>query len=144
MTRRLLAVLTSLALLVVLASACADPCRNTVLDHRTSPDGRLSIVLFARDCGATTGYSTHVSVLDVGAEPRRAGNVFVADLAQGGTAAPWGGPWAQVDWLIGTDTPWPVAGGPVILYDEPGSRVFKRQETRSGVQISYEVRTYRP
>lgn len=64
-----------------------DLCGNQILRTALSPDGRLKAVVFERDCGATTGFSTQVSVLAAGQKlPNEAGNLFVAD--NGGGLAP--------------------------------------------------------
>jgi len=78
---------------------CSDACRNTVVDRALSPDGMHAAVLFERDCGATTGFSTQVSVL--GRDSRVSnGNVFIADAGHGAAATgSWGGPWAELKWI---------------------------------------------
>lgn len=50
---------------ILFAAACAEVgciCPDNVLSRSTSPDGTLVATLFQRDCGATTDYSTIVSV----------------------------------------------------------------------------------
>jgi hypothetical protein len=55
-----------------------DLCANDNLVETVSPNGQLKAVTFRRDCGATTAYSTHVSILPVSHRlPNEAGNVFV-------------------------------------------------------------------
>jgi hypothetical protein len=65
-----------------------------------SPDGRFEAVIFQRDCGATTAFSTQISILSRGgALPKTAGNAWIADSNHG--AAPigkWGGPSVEVSW----------------------------------------------
>jgi Family of unknown function (DUF5412) len=57
-----------------------DLCGNDHLVETISPSGQLKAVAFRRDCGATTGYSTHVSILPASRKlPNEAGNVFVQD-----------------------------------------------------------------
>lgn len=54
-----------------------DLCANDNLAETVSPNGQLKAVTFRRDCGATTTYSTHVSILPVSRKlPNEAGNVF--------------------------------------------------------------------
>ena len=76
-------------------------CANTVIARIPSPDARYDAIVFERDCGATTGFSTQVSILlsrdslpsDSG------GNVFVADTDDGkAPAGPGGGPSVNVRW----------------------------------------------
>jgi hypothetical protein len=53
-------------------------CVNTIQGRLASPDGRHQLVVFERDCGATTDYSTQVSVLGAGeALPDEPGNVYI-------------------------------------------------------------------
>ena len=104
-------------------------CRNTPIQTVVSPDGALKAVLFTRDCGATTGLSSQVSIIggtdDLPDEP---GNTFVADLPQGETAAPWGGPHVEVAWR---------APKSLALHYERTARIFKQLETIAGVSVSY-------
>jgi len=37
------------------------PCGNDVLTDLPSPDGKYKVVVFQRDCGATTGFSTQTT-----------------------------------------------------------------------------------
>ncbi len=53
-------------------------CGNQVIHTEPSPDGMLRAVLFERDCGATTGISTQVSILKKDESlPSKSGNTFV-------------------------------------------------------------------
>jgi hypothetical protein len=54
-------------------------CANDVVSEVRSPDGKLRVVVFRRDCGATTDFTLHVSVLGA-AQPlsNDEGNVFRA------------------------------------------------------------------
>lgn len=113
---------------MLLAGGCSNACRNEVVSIATAPGGKHQVAMFSRDCGATTGYSTQVSVLDTGDAPTGAGNALVAD---GGTVATaWGGPWVEVAWL-----------GPqrlLIRYDSR-ARIFQKPERVDGVAISYQA-----
>lgn len=58
-------------------SNLAGECGNDVLQKIPSPDGKYVAVIFERSCGATTGYTTEVSVLPVTANlPDERGNAF--------------------------------------------------------------------
>lgn len=54
-------------------------CGNCVSQQFLSPNKTLKAVVFVRDCGATTGFSTQVSILNsIGTSlPNEAGNAFV-------------------------------------------------------------------
>lgn len=79
------AALTLAAVVALLVATVAvfvyflDPlCVNEPLFSLDSPSGVYQAVLFQRDCGATTPYSLHVSVLACGAElPDEVGNVLI-------------------------------------------------------------------
>ncbi len=59
-----LALLTSIAF-----SGCHDPCGNHAFSEFSSPSGKWKVVLFGRSCGATTGFTTQVSLLPADAGP---------------------------------------------------------------------------
>jgi hypothetical protein len=92
--------------------------------------GDIRAVLFQRDCGATTGFSSQVSLTSATGARSGAGNVFVADTGHGAaTAAPWGGPWVEIRWLSPKQL--------LIRYDAK-ARVFAQNESVSGVNVRYE------
>lgn len=63
-----------------LIAACGDPCGNDVVSETNSPDGKFKVVVFERDCGATTGFSTQVSILSSSqSSTSDKGNTFIAD-----------------------------------------------------------------
>src|SRR5438093_5481906 len=67
-------------LLLLDVAACTGPCQNDVVSTVWSPVGSTKAVAFIRNCGATTGFSTHVSVLPGSSDlPNQAGNVLVID-----------------------------------------------------------------
>lgn len=54
-------------------------CENKVLRTVPSPGGSSAAVVFVRGCGATTGDSLQLSLLDAGREPKEKGNVLIVD-----------------------------------------------------------------
>lgn len=58
-----------------------DMCGNKILQELPAPQGKWKAVIFSRNCGATTGYSTHVSILPT-TQPltNSAGNVLITDI----------------------------------------------------------------
>ena len=84
-----------------------------------SPDGSRKIVVFSRDCGATTsGINTQASVLAKKDQlPDDGGNIFVVDK---GTAS----------------VSWKKDGG-ILVMIEPGARVFKKESSVDGILIEY-------
>lgn len=110
--------------------ADSSMCANEAIIEVASPDAKHKAVVFQRDCGATTGFSTQVTVLPAGASlQNEPGNVFVADTNHG--AAPsgrGGGPEVAVHWL--TDAALHIA-------HHPSARVFKAERYIGDVQIDY-------
>lgn len=92
-------------------------CGNEVIAEVPSPDGKYKVVVFQRDCGATTGFSTQLSLL-----PSKRmlddvpGNIFVADTNHGAApSGPGGGPSVAVHWL-GSDA--------LEVVHHPRARIF--------------------
>jgi hypothetical protein len=125
--RRLLTLLPGLLLPL---EGCGDMCGNDPLQAQASPSGRREAIVFLRGCGATTGFSTQVSVLKKGEGESGPGNVFISD-DEHGTAAPDARPWVEVRWL--------AVDRLLIRYDG-GLQVVKREARRDGVSIEYSVR----
>jgi hypothetical protein len=86
--------------------------------------------VFGRDCGATTDFSTQVSMIEAGAPlSKSAGNLFIADTDHGKIAAgPGGGPAVQVRWLSEDRLE--------VAYPK-GARVFKQEPVRGKVTVEY-------
>jgi hypothetical protein len=119
--------------LVILLSCggCSDACQNTVASSSLSPDGALSAVLFQRDCGATTGFSTQISILRPDDKPTGGGNAFIADDDHGAArVGSWDGPWAEAKWL---------APDHLLIRYAAKSRTFKQNDSVSGVKVSYQI-----
>jgi hypothetical protein len=121
-----------LAMLALFAcSGCSAACRDTVASSSHSPDGGLAAVLFQRDCGATTGFSTQISILRADERPNGSGNVFIADDDHGAArAGSWEGSWAETKWL---------APGHLLIRYAAKSRLFKHIDSVFGVKITYQV-----
>lgn len=80
-------------------SLLAGLCGSTEISRLTAPDGRHDAVLFEHNCGATTDFATHVSVLPASAPlGDDAGNAFMAEAGDSAPRAPWGGPMVEVTW----------------------------------------------
>lgn len=94
-------------------------CGSTMVQTIPSPDGELKAVVFEHDCGATTGYSTQVSILRRGETlTKKASDTFVAE-GQMPIVVTWTAP---RDLTIAT----------------LGSRVFRREKRSiDGVRITY-------
>ena len=114
--------LASRLLLILLIAAlvgCDDSCKNEVVQTTSSPSGLKQAVVFVRDCGATTGVSTQVSIVAAGVKVIGAGNALVVE----------GRPSIQVRWL--TDSAISLSGlGP--------GRIFKQEPEVYGASIRYD------
>ena len=106
---------------VLVLSSCSDMCRNETVSESVSPDGRYRAVVFTRDCGATTDYSTQVSILPASSDtpPRGIGNTFVC---AGGDVG--------VDW---------TSGGGLMIHCPSQTRVFKSKTRVRGVDVTYDT-----
>ena len=116
---------------MAILTACSDQCGNTIIKRSPAPDGSNVAVMFQRDCGATTGFSTQVSILKAEEKLTGSGNAFRSGDDHGtASAGEWGGPWAAVKW-VGPDR--------LIIRYAKGSRVFEQDGEVSGVSIAYQA-----
>ncbi len=105
-------------------------CGNTLLAETPSPEGNLRAVVFERNCGATTSFSTQVSVIESGSTlPNEGGNVFVATTGHGKAPSDQGGgPDVQITWL-----------SPTVLRIEyhPLAEVVRAETSFESVRVEY-------
>ncbi|HAB17917.1 MAG TPA: hypothetical protein PLX89_19160 [Verrucomicrobiota bacterium] len=114
----MLRLLASLTVCLTLAGCLGSECVNEVSEVLESPDGTKKIVVFSRNCGATTGFNTQASIIETKQKlPDAGGNAFVVDK---GTAK----------------VSWKKDGGVAVVFDR-GVRVFKKEPAVSGVAIEY-------
>ena len=65
-------------------------CANTVITSSTSPNEKLKVVLFERSCGATTGFSSQISLLESGEDlSNEPGNIYIAEGYPDGYTLIW-------------------------------------------------------
>jgi hypothetical protein len=107
-----------------------NTCGNEIMSELTSPDGAKKLVVFKRDCGATTPFSTQASIIPANARlPNESGNLFISDTDRGAApSGPTSGPGLQVIWENSRS---------VVLSYHPKTRVFKAQDEVSGVRVRY-------
>jgi hypothetical protein len=96
-------------------------CGNTIRYEQKSPGGKLKAVVFERDCGATTGLTTQVSII--------AGNVILQN--QSGNLFI-----AKGDLAIRLD--WKSDGELVLTYPRRAQPILKR-DAENGVAVRYET-----
>jgi hypothetical protein len=106
-------------------------CRNTVVATIASPDRRHRAVVFERNCGATTDFSTQVT-LDplLSMHPFGGGNLWIADADHGAApSASWGGPDVKIEWTSPTT---------LRLLRHRKVREFRAETSVHGVTITYD------
>jgi hypothetical protein len=119
-----------LAACLSVLNGCSGPCASREISRAEAPDGLHKAVMFQRNCGATTGFSTQISVLAPDEEPPGVGNAFRADDDHGAAVAGgWGGPWAEMRW---------IDNGTLLIRYASESRIFEQSRQVSGVQIRYQ------
>jgi hypothetical protein len=116
---RLRTVVAGIGILLAL-SGCDAGCGNEVASTIESAGGGHVAVIFNRNCGATTGFNTQLSVLAKGdAVPKEAGNTLIAD----GSLA------LKVRW---------VSESELVIAGVQGAKIFKQEKLANGVAVSYE------
>jgi hypothetical protein len=104
-------------------SGCSGlfPCENAIVSEPMRPGGPYRAVVFLRDCGATTGWSTRVSLLDIKRfSNSEVGNVFVGEGGQPPS------PGVSVRW-VDRDT--------LEVSYEPSMQVLHSKSTWEGIGI---------
>ena len=70
----------SLAVAGLVAYVTNDMCGNDMFSEVLSPNGKHKVVVFQRDCGATTGFSTQISIMGSNDElENESGNIYIID-----------------------------------------------------------------
>ena len=112
-------------------SSTAGLCANQLLSRLPSPDSAQDAVIYERDCGATTDFSTQVTLLPAGAPlPKTPAPIVVIDRDHAGApAGPGGGPRIEATW---------VAADSLVLRFDRRARVFIRQTSAGRVGIRYD------
>ncbi len=106
-------------------------CANQVLSETTSPDGKYKAIVFERDCGASTDFSTQVSIIPSHSSiGNTSGNLFSVDSNHGAsTPGPGGGPDVKVYWRSPEEL--------VVSY-HLSARVFLKKEKILSIKVTYE------
>jgi hypothetical protein len=105
-------------------------CGNTLLSRLPSPDGKRELVVYERNCGATTGFSTQASVLRSSDSLPQDPNSFVVIDSDHGRApsGPGGGPILVGLWT-GNDS--------LLVQFDRRARVFTQKRKMRGVTIHF-------
>ena len=130
--------LGGVAAVLVLAAApgvagcsSAAGCADATVTRVGGPGGGLDAVVFVRDCGATTGFSTEVSVVRAGARVSGGGNVFSADDDHGKV------PLEGSHHALALDVRW-LDGTRLHVGYPAGTRVFRHDGKRGDVRVEYQ------
>jgi hypothetical protein len=105
-------------------------CGNKEISSSDAPNHRARVVVFERDCGATTDFSTQVVIL----HPReelgdRSGDVFVVDSDHGRAAAgAGGGPWVEATW---------ASPDSIVIRFDDHARIFHQSTIVGGISVRY-------
>lgn len=106
-------------------------CANKVFKEVFSPNKKIKAVLFSRDCGATTDFSTQISIMHQyeSLKNKETGNLFISDSDHG--KAPrgiTGGSPVKIDWI--TDDS-------IHITYHSDARIFKKIMKCKGIKIGY-------
>ena len=117
--------------LLLFFSTFSDMCGNRIVEAIESPGKEWQIVVYERDCGATTDYSTQVSIIQVNDElPNASGNIFSADSGHGQ---------AKVNELGIIDvTPQWIDSRTILVTYDSAATVYKQESDWNGITINYQ------
>jgi hypothetical protein len=101
-------------------SLFAGACANTVWQKAANPEVQTTAFFFERNCGATTGFSTQLSIVRGDELPDEGGNVLVIDGYFDEMKIEWKG----ADMLVVSNVP-------------ANARVFRRVKAIDGVTVEY-------
>lgn len=86
----ILFVLLFIGIGVVLYNFSLNICANTIVSTHISPNNELKLVIFERNCGATTGFSTQASLLKENESlGNESGNLYISEGYPKGYNAIW-------------------------------------------------------
>jgi hypothetical protein len=110
----------------------SDMCGNQIVSETFSPNKKNKAVIFVRDCGATTGYSTQVSILDHDHKLKNTegGNVLIAyDNYYGEHSNHFGGLDVKAVWMDNEN---------VTLIFDHGAEVNIKETELHGIKINHQ------
>lgn len=109
----------TLAIAIPLLTSCGDLCGNQESQRTDSPSNNWTAVAFTRDCGATTGFSSQISLIAKGsALPNESGNVLVLEAS------------------VPLHLTWSPSGD-LVVHGSGSVKRFKEEGVVSGVKIQY-------
>jgi hypothetical protein len=112
------------------SSFADNMCGNKIIRTEFSPDKKNKIVIFLRDCGATTDFSTQVSILKVDKKlENESGNIFSADSERGKAKT-------DENNIVAIKSKWINNNKVIITYDK-NVRIFKSENSLDEIVIEY-------
>jgi hypothetical protein len=115
--KRTLQLLATIPMLAAVAG-CDIGCRNEIVSSVASPSRAMSAVVFNRNCGATTGFNTQLSIVRGSAAPSGAGNTLILD----GTVP------LKLRWVSGSELQVTGLGS---------AKMFKQEQSVGGISVVY-------
>jgi hypothetical protein len=97
-----------------------DPCETEVVKTLPSPNGDRNLIVFHRDCGATTDFNTQISLLPSG--QRFSFDKFPAFFSVGGSYD------LKVNWLSNDE---------IQITVPKAERVYRRDRSPRGAVVVY-------
>jgi len=118
--------------ILTLSLVFGDSCANQIVNIKISPDKKYQAVTFIRDCGATTGFSTQLSILkatDTFDKADEKGNILImSDKIGDGLMDENGGAKIKTNWTEDNKLE--------ILYDSR-TETSKRETEYKDIKIDY-------
>jgi hypothetical protein len=106
-----------------------DMCGNNISKEITSPDKKLKAIIFTRDCGATTGFSSQLSIIDYSEQlENKAGNTLIISDKELDPETETGGVNVNAEWNGNNE---------LIIYFNLKAETLKKKNDIKGVKITY-------
>ena len=115
---------------IIFVRSLPDMCGNEILVELPSPNRKMKAVAFQRDCGATTNFSTQVTILSIDEVlENEGGNTFSADTNHGTAPSDHeGDPEIRLRWLSETQ---------LQIQHHQSVRIFRSKIKIKGIDIKY-------
>jgi len=116
---------------VIVFSSFPDMCGNRIIKKINSPNKRNTIVIFERDCGATTNFSTQISIIRKGKKlENEKGNLFSADSDNGKAEVnKYGIIKVQANWIDEKH---------ILIKFDKNAQIYERKNSLNGISVTYE------